>query len=367
MVKSYSLTYLLGLLFFLPHLAFSQNVEDITWGSEFTFSNNEIGDAYEVNHRWSRSRQDKYNLSIDSAQNSLIASIKKKCPECTVEQLQKRNGNATSMYRVTYPDAYWIDINPDLGVIETQALPATKKEYERLAERFQNDLFNSANEVGLFPDTFMSGGHIHIGFDFFKNNPILLRNFLVDYTNHFELAEGILDLNQKNAPTLRTFGEEKIRTLKEIIQLFDNNELKFRRKKVSTSLDLAEYYFNFVQKNNRYHALNIQRFKAGDQATIEIRGIRTQANFNEFLQEISLFQARIKYLQELTKQGVRIPVNDYIDESSLGTKKFDRLLVQKFYDYVTESGLNWNKYKKLIYMPELKRKTVIPACGRLFL
>ena len=352
----------------LSFKVWAQTDEIMIWGPEFTFSNNEIGDLYEENHHWSKTRKSKYNSALAFAQNQLLDLIQKKCTECQIEAVLKTNGIFGNQYRVIYSDGYWIDISLDLGVIETQAKPATREQYEMLAQRFQNDIFDSAKEIGLFPDTFMSGGHIHVGFEYFKNQPILLRNFLVDFANHFELAEGILDLNTKNAPSLRAEGEDKIEKLKVLIAEFDRGELIFNKKKVTTAYQLAEAYFHLIQKKNRYYGLNLARYHAGDYATIEIRSIRTQANFDEYLQELKLFESRIKYLKELSDKGMLIAVENYVDESSkgIGQKKFKKLLVQKFHNYVVESGLEWGSYKKLIYMSELRRKKIIPMCRQLF-
>lgn len=62
--------------------------------------------------------------------------IQKKCTECQIEAILKTNGIFGNQYRVIYSDGYWIDISLDLGVIEIQAKPATREQYEMLAPTF---------------------------------------------------------------------------------------------------------------------------------------------------------------------------------------------------------------------------------------
>jgi len=345
-------------LVFHPRLSKCQAQEHL-WGLEFTFSSNELGDLYNE-EKFFNNTDFKYRKVSERVHSELVAVVEKNCSGC---QLKLVSEGAS---QVVFPDRYWIQIATDPGVIEIQAKPATLKQYQKLKARF-DILFESAAQIGLFPDTFMSGGHIHVGLAAFKNNPLLLRNFLVDFTNHFELAEGILDLNPKNASSLRMQQDEfgALDRFKTFIENFDRGTLLSKNhKKIESSEALAKQYYDIVQQGNlygksaRYQALNLQRHNKGQESTIEIRSIRTQASFDEFLQELTLFEGRLKYLKKLTDKKIRIPLEDYVNSSKLGTKKFDKLLVEKFYRYVTESELRWEEYKPLIYLEELRRKKI---------
>jgi hypothetical protein len=336
------------------------------FGSEFTFSNNTIGklynpawedQSYSQIYRHESARLAKYENEQNNAYNALIDELLKICPSCKLK-------NQHVITNVIFPDTYVISVNVDPGVIETQAYPATVKQYKTLYKQHFENLFLGAANAGLFPDTFMSGGHIHIGLSEFLAEPILFRNFIVDITNHFELAGGILDLNQKNAPSIQesTDGRRRLDKFKSMIEAFDNGTLianswafSNEGEVIKSVTDLAKYYFHEIQELKRYFALNLQN-KHG---TLEIRAIHAQLNFEEYLKEITLFQSRLNYLKRLSDKNILIPVEDFVDSGALGTKKYDKLLVQKFYDYVTESGLNWAEYKPLIYLTDLRRKKII--------
>lgn len=319
-----------------------------TFGAEFIFTNDEIREADQRHDGFPKIRLRK----------ELAEKIVTLCAQRTSFADHCNVINDGFTVRVAYSNGFWFEITTDEQVLEVQTKPSTFDEFHALRERLQRDLFDVAHQVGLQPDIFASGGHIHIGIkEAFGNDGRLLRNFFVDFANHPEIADGVLDLNYLNAPPLSAHSERVRDNLRKVLEEFDSsndqsitNFARLINKKVYTEA-IAPRVFVMPDK---YQALNLRH-----KETIEIRSIRAQLDMDEFLKELKLFESRIAYVKKLTKDGANIK---YLGLS--GNMK-DKAMVDAFYRYVRESGLDWNEYKTLMPKP-LRRKQVSPECIRSF-
>jgi len=241
------------------------------------------------------------------------------------------------VYRIRYNDGYWFQLNTDPSVIEVQAKAATPTESSRYSKRLQEDLFDEAKKQWLAVPSELSGGHINIGLlGEFDKNPLLFRNFIVDFINHYEISEGILNLDAKNAASPLT--KKKIKTqLIEVLKKFDE-------KKITTTAELAAALHEGPFKDmGRQLSLSIrriadERIPIGEK-TVELRSVRAQKSAKEFEHLVHLFNGRITYLKSLN-----FPLPLYEGAISNDPK----ILVQRFQKYVEESNASWDELKKLI-------------------
>jgi len=289
----------------------------------------------------------------------------RKCPECAnardrmariMSQICKTRGDCVVIpsrddipslrrYRVQYKDGWYFDISVDPLVVEIQAKPNTRLELEFLQPRIEEDIFRVAELAGLYPHKDYGGGHIHIGSTSgFGDDALLFRNFLVDFTNHPDLALDILDKNIANAPPISSLSTKQKAAFKGVIAAFDRGEIKTIQQ-LARAIFYTVYIDSPILKEApyKYQALNVTRIATNDflpeMRTLEIRPIRAQRSAKEYLDLVRLFEARLVYLKRL---GKPVPYLEKEPSRSLEEQ------VRTFYRYVTESGLSWDEYRKLL-------------------
>lgn len=315
----------------------------ILFGPEFNFSNHEILsniiNPLDVNSEESENAQRKFRERI----------IQKCSPnKCRVTEYKNRYG-ATG-YRVSFNDSWYFQIETDPGAIEIQAKPTSLVDNIKLYDRYNEMIFNTATEIGLSTSNKFqttkdwAGGHIHIGIaEAFNNDVRHFRNFIVDYTNHLELAHEYFANDKKYAPSIAFLSNEQKANFAKLVRETDLG-------KVPTIVDFAtrlqkEVYFSnpFGQQAEKHQALNVMRIVdsaySEKEKTIELRGLRAQSNAKVYLLEQRLFEKRIIYLKN------RAPISLSFEESM---KHGDRQKVEMFYKYVTESGLPFKDYEDWI-------------------
>ncbi len=174
-------------------------------------------------------------------------------------------------------------------------------------------LFAIAASVGLEPHERIGGGHIHIARTSFGSE-LAIRNFIVDYCNHPELALGVLGFDSLNAPPLASAPDESIDAFVEGLAAFDAGALDLAG--FLAHLRTRVYTFGSPElpasaDRSKYQALNVNH-----PDTIEIRAVRPHRSFAEFLDVAELFAARIAalagcsplaYRRETWPATVRIP------------------------------------------------------------
>jgi hypothetical protein len=264
-------------------------IAERTYGPEFTFTNNQMIDAQPGSHVTN-------NPMTVYFKKRLAQAILERCPDCVKKTGADRYGN--KVYRIIYTDGFYFEVTTDPGVVEVKMKPLTVTEIAsaRYKGRIQNDLFDIAASLGMIPGR-VGGGHIHMGLQTSVGSDLLLmRNLLVDFANHPELALGILHNDMRNAPPISRLPIEQQNAFKKIIAEVDSGEIQ-------TLVELAARVTEFVYGGpdfQKKQALNLDRVTQPlwlkFERTIEFRAIRALASAEEFVMIVRLLDARMEYL-----------------------------------------------------------------------
>lgn len=307
------------------------------FGAEFEFHNAETSATEGISHPVLK----KYQLAMREKLEKICAVRR----DCRVTS-SPRKGLSSMDYVVTYEDGWSFRISTDNGTIEVQTAPATYEEFQEMRDRIQSDIFDVAAECELFPSAEEGAGHVHIGVvSGFNENPLLLRNFIVDRANHPELAMGIFNHDPANAPPISELTVPQKRAFIAVIRDFDEG-------KITTTVEFAralnkQVYYATPSKwepAEKYQDANVTRIDQfayeSDRQTLELRGFAAQANADVFLSEILLLQRRIDYLE--SKDG-RVGFG-----ATLLTPETELEAALGFYRFVTETGLPWKDYRSFL-------------------
>ena len=262
--------------------------------------------------------------------------------------------------RYESPNGWWFAFRTDPGVIEIQMKPMTVKDFKKYQSDMQDAIFVSAANVGLFPWDYQGGGHINIGVGAFDGNPLLLRNFIVDYFNHNELALGVLNYDTLNAASLSIQNSNSIEAVQELLNRFDQNEFGNNYSGVRRFLGDLNFFRSRSSDFFAHHGrgkntdMSFDAAASGDER-IEIRAVRPQKSIDRWVKQIELLDARINYLAKIKtpiplkfKVNVKpFPTNPTHEE--LQYRRFNppvdpQEALRAFYEYVNESGLKWSDY-----------------------
>lgn len=279
------------------------------------------------------------NIKAMTAMHNEMSAMCAGRHDCMISDIQHIvESDKIHSFKVNYPEKkFWFMVTMDPGVIEVKMGPATVKTFREMAPIIEKDLYARASAVGLTPPKISGSGHVHIDLkSAFGDDALLFRNFIVDFTNHSELATGVLLRDTYNAPALN-LDQNKRAAFERVIRDFDEG-------RITTIDDLARQIQDRVygkMLDRKYQALNLTKILKSDVAarTVEIRSIRAERNFEQFVKISEMFEARIEYLK---KVGKPIPYQNVaaIDDRVKGVKAF--------YQYITESGLDYKKYKPLL-------------------
>ena len=356
------------LSFVLAFSSFSSSAwAQATFGAEFNFTNQLINDTAEGSYVNSP--------QSEAARDRLMRAVRVACPTCFIQA--KENSYGVKTYRVTYQDGWYFDIATDPAVVEIQTKPSTVDEIKLHKERIQRHIFDTAKSVDLLPASEImgkgwAGSHIHIGAVSALGDGVaavkLLKNFMVDFSNHPELAMGVFSADTANAPPLGMLPKAQRDAFAQICADVDSGKIrsintfaKRVRKEVYNTTIMSDW-----SPPTKYQAFNINRI--GDKAfdlliqTFEIRAMRGQESSFDFLIQTELLEARIKYIQ---KHGnsveIKIP-SVYMTEEAKA---------EAFYKYVTETGLSFDPYVKFLtatqraFLPGIIARAPI-MCSRVF-
>lgn len=316
-----------------------------TFGAEFNFSNSALRQGQE----------DGFTVNSDAseaARDKMKRLVLKKCQNCRAEAFV--NGYGVKNYQIVYPDGWYFVIATDPIVVEIQTRPSTVQEIEKHSSRIQSDIFETAKAVGLLPSTQSvsknwAGSHIHVGvLSALGKGPDAVkkfRNFLVDFANHSELANGIFTLDRLNAPALAALPIEQQDQFAKIIEDVDADRIKSiatLAKRIRNEVYNVTLHAD-LDPTSKYHALNVNRIGNKDfhssEQTFEIRAMRGQESAEDFLIQTRLIQARLDFLERNRK---------LVDFSPLSVLSTDFAKTESFYRYVTETGLDFEPYKRFL-------------------
>jgi len=255
-------------------------------GYEFTFTNERLIEAGKA----------RGEIELDTRENlaaceAFAAAIRAAIGEH--EYGTEDDGFGFTRHVFTYSGGYWIKLELDPWVVEITGKHLTVDGYRRIAPRM-NQLFAVAASVGLTPHERIGGGHVHICRSSFGGDPLALRNFIVDYFNHPELALGILGWDVLNASPLCGAPAPAITSFIDGLARFDAGQLNLDGFLQHLRLQVYTYsaeHLPTIAVLSKYQALSVDR-----PSTVEIRAIRPQRSFAEFMDIVELFRARIAFL-----------------------------------------------------------------------
>ncbi|HEX3481237.1 MAG TPA: hypothetical protein VHT91_39750 [Kofleriaceae bacterium] len=202
------------------------------------------------------------------------------------------DGHGFPRHVITYPDGYWIKVEIDPWCVEVTGRHDTIAGYRAVAPRLER-IFAVARGLGLAPHARIGGGHVHVGRASF-DDALAVRNFIIDYCNHPELALGILGFDPLNGPALATAPAESLDAFEAGLARLDAGELDLDgflahvRDRVYT---FAAPELPAHAPRAKYQALNVSH-----PASLEIRAIRPPHSFDDFVAICELFAARIAFL-----------------------------------------------------------------------
>ena len=267
------------------------------------------------------------------------------------------------------PNGWWFTYENDPGVLEVQMNPMSVEDFKKYASDIQDAIFVTAANSGLFPMEFLGGGHINISTQPFKDNPLLLRNFLADYWNHNELAMGCLSYNTNSAVPLCMQDDKYLRNMQGLFNRFDRlfeiGELspivliealiRDLDKNRTRSFDVFRGQWGRPSEARQKHTdLTLSQIKNISNGRIEIRAVRPQKSIYRWIKQIELIEARINYLAQFKhpiplrpKVPIQYPVTGNAIRKATLTPPIDvQEALKSYYLYITESGLNWEDYKE---------------------
>lgn len=371
MKKSFSMQNVRSLVVFcafaLALVTGAQASAKASFGAEFNFSNVALragqSDGFTVN-----------SPASEQARDMMKDEVLKLCGECKAEGHENAYGVLT--YRIRYPDGWYFEIATDPSVVEIQTKPSTTNMIQKNQERIQKHIFDAAKTVGLLPASqaisrSWAASHIHVGALSALGTGIpaakLLKNFMVDFSNHSELALGVFTFDTMNAPPLAMLPETEIENFKKIAADVDSGKIRsintFARRIRSEVYDVS--VSGTVEPTTKYQAFNVNRIGNDDfdlkSQTFEIRAMRGQESALDYLILTRLIEARLEYIK--TQPSIKIElVKTYNEEQR----------AEKFYRYVVETGLDFTPYEKFltpqqkVFLPGIISRYNQKFCQELF-
>lgn len=312
------------------------------FGGEPTFSNEEIL-SVDVDIKNADGETRTWEVSTPQNQkyiNLFKEEVQKRCPECEI--IESKNKHMKASWMVKHPNGIEFKITPDPSVVEVIVSPQFIEFFEAHKALYSSLIFEAAKKVGLRVHFSEGQGHITMMMrEVFEERPLLFRNFVVDTMNHPELGLGIFEYNPLDAPPA-VLTEGLVGDVERELSLVTQVE-GFTVRDVANAVDRAyqSQERRAIGGATHYQALRVN--KSGSMlsdARVESRTFRPQKDFDEFLSQIKLLEARVNFLA--TQTGL-IPFRE-ASVPTIGEAK------KRFRTYVQESGLKWGDYKN--YIPE---------------
>ncbi|RME18331.1 MAG: hypothetical protein D6797_00640 [Bdellovibrio sp.] len=375
--KTRAISLLIILASLLSQKSWANDPPELLFGPEFTFSS--------IKDNWKK----------EEALMDYLNYLEKKLIEEAPEGRKFSHPPGGPKRIFISPDGWSFNVTTDLGVIEVKMPPMTAEDYMKYESDIQKAIFDSAYNVGMIPLLFLGGGHISIGLDYFKNDLLLLRNFIVDFINHNELSMGILNYDTNNALPLWLFPEHQIQKTQQFLNTIDpliaNNQLapslivlphEERELNIPIQhMDPTEkrmyvrllYPLKAALTNGPRDAfckpwdtemrgkrvainLKIESNHHLHEKRIEIRSIRPQYNMRDFILLITLLKKRIEYLKNISKPiplKINVPL---LKSTTYSPRKYllrppipPQKALAAFYQYLKETGLQWENYRHFVW------------------
>ncbi|MBX3040246.1 MAG: hypothetical protein KF789_05990 [Bdellovibrionaceae bacterium] len=258
--------------------------------------------------------------------------IRAKCPGCQVSETLDRYD--LPIYKIRLPDQFSFLLTLDPAVIEIVPDAATVQGFKALETVLDGLVFETGKSLGQVPQSSYGGGHVHIGVDStFRGNPVLFRNYFVDWLNHPDLMNSFTG-SKYNSPTFYDLPSAQEQAMRQVIAEFDETLrkegfLQNPNRDPARGNQLMEEFARAVQSRvytktlisdwtptEKYQALNVTRLADPKipwaAKTLELRFFAGQQSVGEFLELIQLFEGRIEFLEkEFSSRGRKQPLLEY--------------------------------------------------------
>jgi hypothetical protein len=309
---------------------------------ELEFSNRSIGQA----GAHADPNNDTYSDKGAFAQLKFASLIKTKCPDCKITMMKDKY--KVDKFSVQHPEGAVFEITLDPGIIEVVSRPLSLRKLEASTAILQSLIWDTAAEMGLKPDT---AGHLNFGLDKTIGSDVkLLSRFMSDYFNHTELTEGVLGyLDIQNAPHPERLELEQRQKLKQILSADYSAKADPINELVQDIL--KGVYFKSTtwgaadgEPAEKYHSFNITSiYKGSAWPRMELRAAPMTKTAEDLFLLSKLFLARVQFLKKNPNYDT-----SYVADINFVTKKTPDKKVEMFYQYVTETGGDWNDYRHLL-------------------
>ncbi len=318
--------------------------EEITFGPEFEFTHKRMQLPI-----WGLNGQEEIAARSFAKRMEEICKIQK---NCKVEEIE---GKWEKDFKVTFTSGWWYKISYDPWCVEIQAKPMTLKEWRKRKDEINKYIFGTAADEGLEVDVKDGAGHIDFGArSAFGDDGELFLRYFVDFSNHPELAVGVLrKKNLVNAPPVIYLPDAQREALEKIIEDLDVKKpptVKEMARKIVAEVYNTQPSMPPNDGNEEalhYQALGIKHlledvFPKKDRA-MDIRSTRSQRNADEFILLAEMIEERIAFLKKEKQENhpVIFKNSNLFDESP-------EALVSCFYNYIREMGGSWEKYKNIL-------------------
>ncbi|GEM_PF-2781276 len=232
------------------------------------------------------------------------------------------------------------NIGTDPGVIEVQPPPMKLSDVVRK----MTPLYEAMWAVGLktkLPDNpkWGTGGHIHVDKKIFVDNPLLLRNLLVDIHNRAYI-EGIFnDLGDHyNARTLFERGEQD--AFIDVIEAIDRKAAAKGKYEYQDVLDALKPIFG----SQRYRDVNLTNLWTDSPPTVEVRLFCGQSGPKDLYDEARFLG---RYLKHLEAKGKPIEPHKFT-QAQRDALRSPTVAEAEFRKLLGELGLEWTPYERFV-------------------
>jgi hypothetical protein len=315
----------------------------VTFGSEFEFTSKEL-----VEHGGSSSSD---MIKAEGLERRVaaefLAAVIARCPDCAEETVPGKWG---AEKRISF-DGWWFQISYDPSCVEVLTKPSTLAELRVLAPKINHVLFGAALEdVKLFADYETGAGHFNFGANSaFNSDTNLFFKYFTDFSNHPELAFGAWGWDNTNAPAMVSLQQNQKDAFTRLLS-------DVRKRKVTNIAEgarrIQQEIYTWTPDDSPHAAyhyqavglkkLNKPTFPQVD-APFEIRAMFPQSSEDEFIRIGEIIERRIQYLKKQDGQLAYFKIQ--VPDGGFDYQQ----IVDVYYKYLTEMGLDWDKYKFTMY------------------
>lgn len=332
----------------------------ITYGAEFEFFHPKL--------TW----DDKgtHGESAIQAKKEFMHQVRERCAAASGCRIETISGKFTPDFKVTLANGWWFIVSHDPAVIEIATKPSTLKELRDNRDFINHFIFGSARAAKFYVNH-RDNAHFNFGaLSAFDNQPRELMKFFLDYHNNIHLGLGTLGQDLNNAPPLSYLKAEQREALTRIMQKVESNQFKtipqlteaimkevytetynkeFGRPvhfqalglKYLTEYNMKRPFANSIELQALLSLIPFADFSTVRDQPMEMRAVWSQTSAEHFIKVAELIEARVDFLKK--QSGPLVYLNSKRKEINSWQEAKTR-----FYIYVTETGLDFDKYKNLL-------------------